>query len=168
MDLSNRESAEYWHQRAEAVTDPELRREALATFREFRKMAEREERARLRRQKPGYGVRSMLGWIILLSLIVLAAILWLSKIFSVTVVCTVFGVAIGLCIVAAAVTLRVYGHISEDSMLAMIQKGLAGHSTPGTSKTIEASVGADGTSSAKRQLSSDVSEISRDDDASEG
>jgi hypothetical protein len=164
MDLSNRESAEYWHKRAEEVADPELRKEALATFRKYRRMAEREERARLRRQKPGYGVRSMLGWIILLSLFVLSVILCLSKIFTVTVVCTVFAVAIGLCVIAAAVTLRVYGHISEDSMLAMIQKGLAQRPTPGTSKTIEASVGADGKSSLGRQLPSDVSENSPDND----
>jgi hypothetical protein len=164
MDLSNRESAEYWHKRAEEVADPELRKEAIATFRKYRRMAEREERTRLRREKPGYGVRSMLGWIILLSLFVLIVILSLSKIFTVAMVCTVFGVAIGLCIVAAAVTLRVYGHISEDSMLAMIQKGLAQRSTPGTSKIIEASAAADGKSSTKRQLPSDVSEVSPGDE----
>lgn len=164
MDLTNRESVEYWHRRAEEVTDPELRKEALATLRKYRKMAEREERARLRRQKPGFGVRSMLGWIVLLSLFVLVVILYLSKIFTVTVVCVVFGVAIGLCIVAAAVTLRVYGHISEDAMLAMIQKGLNQRPTPGTSKIIEASAGADGKSSTNRQLPSDVSEVSSDDE----
>ena len=87
-------------------------------------MALREERARLRFQKPGYGVRSMFGWVLFLALIVLVMILWLSKALPLAMVCAVFALVIGLFIVAAAVTLRVYGHISAGSMLAMIQLGL--------------------------------------------
>jgi hypothetical protein len=124
MDLSNRETADYWYRRAEEVTDPDLHREAVATFKKFRKLALAEERQRLRLQKPGYGVRSMFGWIVTVAVIVLSVILVLSKVFSVVVVCSVFALALVLCVVAAAVTLRVYGHVSEDSMLAMIQTGL--------------------------------------------
>ncbi len=139
MDLSNREEARLWHKRAEEVTDPDLRKEALAACRKYRKLAEREEKLRLKRQRPGYGVRSMIGWIILLALCVLTVILWLSKVFSVVVVCSVFASVLALCLIAAAVTLRVYGHVSEDGMLAMIQHGL--QATLGTTTqptTIEA------------------------------
>jgi hypothetical protein len=66
----------------------------------------------------------MIGWVVFVALIILATILGLSKVFSVVTVCAVFGLAIGLSLIAAAVTLKVYGHISEDAMLAMIQNGL--------------------------------------------
>jgi hypothetical protein len=35
-----------------------------------------------------------------------------------------FALAIGVFITAVAISLRVHGHVSEDGMLAMIQKGL--------------------------------------------
>lgn len=124
MDLSNRQSAEYWHKRAEEVTDPDLRKEALDACRDFRKMAKREERQRMRQQKPGYGVRSMIGYIVFVFLIVLAVVLGLAKVFSAGAVIGAFAVAVGVYITAAAISLRVHGHISEDGMLAMIQKGL--------------------------------------------
>jgi hypothetical protein len=125
MDLTNRESVEYWHRRAEEVTDPELRKEALATLRKYRKMAEREERIKLRRQNPGYGVRVTFAWIILVALVVLAVLLIFSKTYSATMVCTEFAIVLVLCLFAAAVTLRVYGHISEKTMAELIRDALA-------------------------------------------
>jgi heme/copper-type cytochrome/quinol oxidase subunit 4 len=136
MDLTNRESAEYWHQRAEEVTDPELRKEALATFRKFRKMAEREEKTRLRRLNPGYGVRSTFGWIMLVALGVLAVLLMLSKTYSATLVCSEFAFVLALCLVAAAITLRVYGHISEKTMTELIREALALQPASRADKTI--------------------------------
>jgi K+-sensing histidine kinase KdpD len=136
MDLSNREEAAKWYKVAAEEPDPDLRKEALATHRQFRKLALREERMRLRLQKPGYGVRSMIGWIVFVALIILISILALSKIFSIVEVCMVFGLAIGLSLIAAAVTLKVYGHISEDAMLAIIQKGLIKISASGVGKPV--------------------------------
>jgi len=167
MDLSNREAAEYWHKRAEEVSDPDLRKEALTTHREFRKMALREERVRLRFQKPGYGVRSMFGWIVFVALIVLVTILGLSKVFSVGMVCAVFALSIGLSIIAAAVTLRVHGHISEDGMLAMIQKGLKALSASGASASVigtTAAVSEGESSPPQRHLPSGAPVISFDHD----
>jgi hypothetical protein len=39
-------------------------------------------------------------------------------------VCTVFTLVLGVLIVASAVSMRVYGHISPETMLAMIKLGL--------------------------------------------
>jgi TRAP-type uncharacterized transport system fused permease subunit len=124
MDLSNRESAAYWYRVAAAETDPDLRKQALATHRKFLKMAQREERRRLWLQDPGHGMRSMLGWVVLITLIVLVVILCLSKAFPLTAVYTVFTFVLGVLIVAAAVSMRVYGHISQKTMLEMIRLGL--------------------------------------------
>jgi hypothetical protein len=164
MDLSNREEAAYWHKRAEEVADPDLRKEALATHRQFRKLALREERERLRFQKPGYGVRSMFGWIVFVALIILVTILGLGKVFSVVMVCGVFGLAISVAIFAAAVTLRVYGHISPDNMLAMIQNGLKGILPPEAGKVVIETITADGrgTSPPQRHLPPDAPAISSD------
>ena len=167
MDLSNREAAAYWYKVAAEEPDPDLRKQALATHRQFRNLALREERMRLRLQKPGYGVRSMFGWIVFVALIILISILALSKVFSVVTVCVVFGLAIGLSLIAAAVTLRVYGHISEDAMLAMIQKGLMIISTSGGGKpVIEATTTIDGgrASPLQRHLPSDTPVIPSDSD----
>jgi hypothetical protein len=124
MDLSNRESAAYWYKVAAEEPDPDLRKQALATHRKFLKMAQREEQRRLWRQDPGHGMRSMLGWVVLVTLIVLVVILYLSKAFPMAAVCTVFTLVLGVLIVASAVSMRVYGHISPETMLAMIKLGL--------------------------------------------
>ena len=124
MDLSNRQEAEYWHKRAEEVADLDLRKEALSTHRKFLKLALREERMRLRLQNPGYGVLSMFVLVVFVALIVLIVILFLSKAYSVVVICTVFSLVFGLFIFAAAITLRVYGHINAETMLAMFKLGL--------------------------------------------
>jgi hypothetical protein len=124
MDLSNRESAAYWYKVAAEEPDPDLRNQALATHRKFLKMAQREEQRRLWRQDPGHGMRSMLGWVVLVTLIVLVVILCLSKAFPMAAVCTVFTLVLGVLIVASAVSMRVYGHISPETMLTMIKLGL--------------------------------------------
>jgi hypothetical protein len=124
MDLSNRESAAYWYKVAGEEPDLDLRKQALATHRKYLKMAESEERMRLRLLNPGYGVRSMFGWVVFVALIALAVLLLLSKAFPVFVVCTVFALVFILFIAAAAVTLKVYGHISPETMLEMFKLGL--------------------------------------------
>jgi hypothetical protein len=124
MDLSNRGEADRWYEQAKEVTDPDLRREALKTFRHFRKLAIKEECQRLRTQKPGYGVRSMLLWIVGLALLAVAVILNLSTSFPWYAVCGVFAFAMCLIIVAAAVSLRLYGYVGEDTMMSMILKSL--------------------------------------------
>jgi hypothetical protein len=124
MDLSNREAAAYWYKVAGEEPDPDLRKQALATHRKYLKMAESEERMRLRLLNPGYGVRSMFGWVVFVALVALAVLLLLSKAFSMFVVCTVFTLVFILFIAATAVTLKVYGHISPETMLEMFKLGL--------------------------------------------
>jgi hypothetical protein len=124
MDLSNREAAAYWYKVAGEEPDPDLRKQALATHRKYLKMAEKEERMRLRLLNPGYGVRSMFGWVVFVALIALAVLLSLSRAFPMFVVCTVFTLIFVLFIAAAAVTLKVYGHISPETMLEMFKLGL--------------------------------------------
>jgi hypothetical protein len=124
MDLSNREAAEHWYEVAAEEPDPDLRRHALATHRKFVRMAQHEERMRLWLQDPGHGMRSMLGWVVFVTLIVLVVILCLSKAFSITAICTVFALVLGLLIAASAVSMRVYGHINAETMLEMFKIGL--------------------------------------------
>jgi hypothetical protein len=124
MDLSNREAAERWYKVAADEPDPDLRKQALSTHRKFLKMAQREESRRLWLQDPGHGMRSMFGWVVTVTLIVLVVILSLSKAFPIALVCTVFTLVLGLLIAASAVSMRVYGHISPDTMLAMLKLGL--------------------------------------------
>jgi hypothetical protein len=124
MDLSNRESAEHWYKVAAEEPDPDLRKQALATHRKYLKMAQSEERRRLWLQDPGHGMRSMFGWVVFITLIVRVVILCLSKAFPIAAVCTVFTLVFGLLIAASAVSLRVYGHISPETMLAMFKLGL--------------------------------------------
>jgi hypothetical protein len=134
MDLSNREAAEHWYKVAADEPDPDLRKHALATHRKFLKMAQREESRRLWLQDPGHGMRSMLGWVVSITLIVLVAILCLSKAFPIALVCTVFTLVLGLLIGASAVSMRVYGHISQETMITMFKLGL--NAIPGKSANI--------------------------------
>ena len=168
MDLSNRESAAYWYRQATDEPDPDLRKEALKAYRKFLKMAEREEHIRLRQQKPGYGVRTMFGWIVAVSLFVLVVILWLGKSYSVAVVCSVFALAIVVCLVAAAVTLRVFGHLSERSMLVMIQDALkaVGLAKSNKSALELAPAASEELSSVHRQLAAGASEPESPEDGS--
>jgi hypothetical protein len=124
MDLSNREAAAHWYKVAAEEPDPDLRKQALATHRKYVKMAQREERMRLWLQDPGHGMRSMFGWVVFVTLIVLVVILCLSKAFSIIAVCTVFTLVFGLLIAASAVSMKVYGHISAETMLALFKLGL--------------------------------------------
>ncbi len=124
MDLSNREEAAHWYRVAAEEPDPDLRKQALATHRKYLKMAESEERRRLWLQDPGHGMRSMLGWVVFITLIVLVVILCLSKAFPIAAVCTVFTLVLGILFVASAVSMRVYGHISPETMLEMFKLGL--------------------------------------------
>ncbi len=124
MDLSNREAAAQWFRVAAEEPDPDLRRQALATHRKYVRMAQREERARLWLQDPGHGMRSMLGWVVFVTLIVLVVILYLSKAFPITAICIVFTLVLVLLIAASAVSMRVYGHISAETMLEMFKLGL--------------------------------------------
>ena len=51
-------------------------------------------------------------------------ILCLSKAFPIAAVCTVFTLVLVVLIVASAVGMRVYGHISPETMLEMLKLGL--------------------------------------------
>jgi hypothetical protein len=107
----------------------------------------------------------MFGWIVFIALIILVTILGLSKVFSVATVCAVFGLAIGLSLIAAAVTLKVHGHISEDTMLAMMQNGLKKISRLEPDKpVIEGTTAAGGREESRpqRRLPSDASVIPPD------
>lgn len=136
MDLSNREAAAYWYKMAAEEPDPDLRKQALATHRKFLKMAQREERRRLWLQDRGHGMRSMLGWVVMVALIVLVVILSLSKAFPIAVVGTVFTLVLGVLIVASAISMRVYGHVSPETMLEMFKLGLKAVPASGASRSV--------------------------------
>jgi len=153
MDLSNREEAAHWYRVAAEEPDPDLRKQALATHRKYLKLAQREERMRLWLQDPGRGMRSMLVLVVAVTLIVLVVILSLSKAFPIAVVCTVFTLVLGVLIVAAAISMRVYGHISPETMLEMIKLGLNPRRAPEEGKSAaEISAGAVGGASLPAQL----------------
>jgi hypothetical protein len=97
-------------------------------------MAQLEESRRLWLQDPGHGMRSMLGWVVSISLVVFVVILCLSKAFPIALVCTVFTLVLVLLISASAVCMRVYGHISQETMVAMFKLGL--NAIPGKSADI--------------------------------
>jgi len=167
MDLSNRESAAYWYKVAAEEPDPDLRKQALATHRKFLKMTQREEQRRLWLQDPGRGMRSMLVGVVVMTLIVLVVILCLSKAFPIAAVCTVFTLVLGVLIVASAVSMRVYGHISPETMLAMIKLGLRSHpALEGGTPAVEINAGlGDGASpSPQLPLAADAPTISLEND----
>jgi hypothetical protein len=130
-------------------------------------MAQREEHMRLWLQNPGHGVRSMFVLVVFVALIVLVVILLLSKSFPIVLVGTVFTLVFGLFIVAAAFAMRVYGHITPETMLEMFKLGLKVLPASGASKPfIEAitAVGGRGASPPQRRLSSDASVIPSESD----
>ena len=109
---------------AQAESDP-------ATQKAMRKAAKRYEdvdisaaKQEVKLSRPGAGVKSLLGYIVLVACTVLCLVLSLTKWFPPKLILGVFTlVLISLC-VAALLTYRATGHLSEDGLLKGLQQTL--------------------------------------------
>ena len=124
MDLSNKDEAKYWFGQARLVKDKELRKVALDACKHYQKLSVNQEKMEVKRSKPGYGFRPLLGFFCLLALLVLWALLAFAKAFSISSLLAAGGVLIGLMIVGSAFTSHANGHLSDDSLIRLIQLGI--------------------------------------------
>ena len=131
MDVrSNHEKAIEYTRMAQAEGDPVMRAEMIAAAAHYRRIDLSAAKLEVKQSDPAHGVKSLLGFVILLALFAIAVLLGLTKVFSLGLVLGLFVLIVILLYIASALALRVTGHVSQDFVVQAFQTSLK--SIPGT------------------------------------
>lgn len=122
--LSNHEKSMEYTRMALAESDPVMRAEMIAAAARYRNIDLSAAKLEVKLSNPSHGVRSMLGFVALLGLVVIAVLLVLAKVFSAGLVVALFALVVILIYIASALALRVTGHVSQDFVVQAFQTSL--------------------------------------------
>lgn len=109
---------------ASAESDLVMRAEMIAAAAHYRNIDISAAKLEVKLSNPSHGVRSLLGFVALLGLFVIAVLLVLAKVFSAGLVLALFVLVVILIYIASALALRVTGHVSQDFVVQAFQTSL--------------------------------------------